>query len=123
MDPEREFELEAIKVALEVEYPSEMGWQLWSDCLLDEVEVAFLLQKPGQKPVATIVVDSPYLTRNDLQMVDELKAFYKHNMDGQELHVLLVYRSLLFHPQRIPKGISLMVLNAQSGQRPATALN
>lgn len=122
-DMEREMELEMIEAALQVEYPPKNGWKLQSDCLLDEVEIDFLLSRNGQNPIAAIIMHCPYLRSADIEMVNRLKDFYAEKMDGRELHVLLIYRELLVRPQRVPKGISLMALYQEHDKQYSVATN
>lgn len=105
---ESEATLGFIEAVLSSVHPSSQGWQQLKGCLLDEIEMDFVFIRKGQPPVAIMVMDSPYVSMDDLKLGDHIRSVYRSKMNGRELNVVLVYKELLMRPQRIPNGVSVL---------------
>ncbi|MCF8278323.1 MAG: hypothetical protein K9J17_16465 [Flavobacteriales bacterium] len=105
-------ELELIEAALQVEYPPYEGWKQLNNCELDDdFNIDFLFVRKGEPPVAVLLMESPYIKKEDMMLVDHVKSAYRRKMNGREVHVVLAYQEMLMRPQRIPKGMSLLVVS------------
>jgi hypothetical protein len=108
---EHKMELELIDAILHSIYPTHNGWKRLLGCQLDEVDVDYVFFRKGELPVAALIMESPYVNREDLKLVQHLKQVYNQKMNGRQLHVMLVYQELLIRPQRMPKGMSVLSLS------------
>ena len=104
-------ELGLIEAVLDSVHPKYEGWKRLLGCQLDEVDVDYLFFRKGELPVAALIMESPYVNREDLKLAQHLKEIYNQKMNGRQLHVMLVYQGLLIRPQRMPKGMSVLSLN------------
>lgn len=108
---EHKMELGLIEAVLDSVHPKQEGWKRLLGCQLDDVAVDYVFFRKGELPVAALIMESPYVNRKDLKLVQHLKELYIHKMNGRQLHVMLVYQELLIRPQRMPKGMSVLSLS------------
>ena len=102
-------ERELITTVLQAAHPPHAGWkQLGGQQLIDDVEIDFVFFKKGKKPVAVLLMETPYVSGNDLRLAKHIQDLYQQKMNGRQVRVMLVYRDLLVRPQKVPPGISIL---------------
>jgi len=116
-------ELGLIETILNSVFSTHEGWKRLLDCQIDEVDIDFVFFRKGQLPVAALIMESPYVRREDLKLVQHLKDLYTQKMNGRHLHVMLVYQELLIRPQRMPKGMSVLSLTEAKEQKRVEPIN
>jgi hypothetical protein len=116
-------ELGLIEAVLDSVHPKHEGWKRLLGCQLDEVDVDYVFFRKGELPVAALIMESPFVNREDLKLVQHLKELYIQKMNGRQLHVMLVYQELLIRPQRMPKGMSVLSLTEAKEEEALMLLN
>lgn len=118
-------EMELLNIALHAAHPVNQGWLRLRGCVLDEIEVDMFFYRKGEPPVAVLLMDTPYVSGADLKMASHVQSIYTQKMNGRKVKVMMVYRNLLFRPQRVPNDVYVMSVfdTTQEAEQPASLKN
>lgn len=105
-----ELENQLIDLVLNVMHPAEQGWKRRDDIALDNLIIDAVFHRKDEPTRLVLVMSGSYVSKEDRATAQHLLAVYRNLATERPVEVLLLYRTLLFLPTSLPKGVRVAAI-------------